>query len=82
MHMNITAIDLDQVGPQERVIHLRMTIILITPWAVANVKACGAKKSIGMVVVWIPILSQSLALMAPGYGTSEGSRIRLVEESD
>ena len=49
----ITAIDLDQVGPQERVRHmnlmnLKITILIITPWAVANVKACGAKKSIGI----------------------------------
>ena len=42
----ITAIDLDQVGPQERVGDMKMT-----PWAVANVKACGAKKSI-MILAW------------------------------
>ena len=42
----ITAIDLDQVGPQERVGDMNMP-----PWAVANVKACGAKKSI-MIRPW------------------------------
>ena len=52
MNMNITAIDLDQAGPQERVRHMNLKMaIIITPWAVANVKACGAKKSIGMVMV-------------------------------
>ena len=42
----ITAIDLDQVGPQERV--GRLGAMTMTPWAVANVKACGVKKSIMM----------------------------------
>ena len=76
----ITAIDLDQVGPQERVRHmnlkiLKITILIITPWAVANVKACGAKKSIGMVMVEKkPILSQSMALKAPGYEVDRANK--------
>ena len=63
----ITAIDLDQVGPTERVrtqtpiaehATTQNMIVIITGglWAVANVKAIGEKAH-----------TQSLALMAPGY---------------
>ena len=63
---HITAIDLDQVGPTERVrtqtpiaehATTQNMIVIITGglWAVANVKAIGEKAQ-----------TQSLALMAPG----------------
>ena len=76
----ITAIDLDQAGPQERVQHMNLRynfpIFTITPWAVANVKglACGAKKNIGMVIVSKTMISQSMALKAPGYEVDRANK--------